>query len=388
MMHLIDRRQWLLSTAALAAAPLIARAAASRDLTDWFLLPPGGRAAARVIQPAPDQLVVDGKIRAGVFAAPPRDANLMDASLFVGPRAGWRRKRLMEWFGYGVITKDWYFGMIIIDAKLFPISSVYVVNRRDRTTFSHDLAAGKVKIARNPWNDQTWARGPGYDLEFTHHLEAGRNGIRLDMTRPGKPRVRGELALVEDPNQWKSLNCAVPTQPPYFFYTHKAVMTVAGNIEIGDEKIALDPVRDLANLDEHRNYAQSPAIWTWGTGAAYEPDGQLLSFNLGDTGGIDQEHWNENCLWIGDRLELLGPVKWTHNQRDPYQPWTVREADGRAELTLTPQNGKVVALPPLGKYYQMAGFYNGFVIDEAGRKHEVKDLYGCAEHGSVMKYPL
>jgi|GEM_PF-62881 len=381
-----NRRQMLLTTALLTAGSVSGRAKLNEGLSGWFHLPEGGINSARAIQPAPHRLVEDGKIHAGVFAAPAGQANLSEAELFRGPKALWRRKRLMEWFGYGVRLQEWYLGMIIIDAKLAPISSVYAVNRRDGTFFSHDMVAGRVKVAAGPWNDHSMARGPGYDLEFVHLLEKEKNAISLDLSMPGKPRIRGEIWLTEDMDKSPPLCAVVPTQPPYFFYTHKACMPAQGSVEIGNEKITLDPRRDMAILDEHRNYAQSPALWTWGTGAAYEGDGRLIAFNLGDTGGIDQEHWNENCLWTGDRLELLGPVKWSHNKKDPFQSWSVREIHGRAELRFSPQNGKTVSLPPLGKYYQMAGHYNGFLVDEQGERHEIENLYGCAENGAIGAY--
>jgi hypothetical protein len=325
-----------------------------------------------------------GRIRAGLFAAPAGDANLLAAGLFQeGWGAAWRRKRLMEWFGYGLIMREWYLGMIIIDAKVLPISAVYAVNRRDRTTFSHDLLPGRVRVAANPWNDRSWARGPGYDLEFHHDLEEGRHELRLDLKRPGKPRVQGQLFLLEDMELRPSLNAVLPTRPPYFFYTHKACLPARGELEIGAEKIILNPGHDLANLDEHRNFAQTPAQWTWGTAAGYDRQGRLLAFNLGNTGGHDQESWNENCLWLDRRLELLGPVQWIHNRRDPFQPWTVTESHGRVQLTFTPDNGKIVSLPPLGRYYQMAGRYHGFVLLAQGERREINDLYGCAENGDI-----
>jgi hypothetical protein len=379
----ITRRQWLAAAAAMGAMPFSARAAAEDELTRWFMLPEGGLAGARTIRPTPPRLVEQGKIRAGVFEQPPQDANLLDAGTFRdGPKAGWHRKRLMEWFGYGLTLRDWYLGMIIIDAKLLPISAVYVVNRRDKTTFSHNLAGGRVHTASGPWNDRTWARGPGYDLEFVHLLDQGRHEINLDLHRPRRPPVRGKLVFHEDLAARPSLNTTVPTIAPFFFYTHKACMPASGELEVGKEKIGLDPQRDLAILDEHRNYAQTPALWTWGT-AGGDYQGKLLAFNLGDTGGIDQEHWNENCLWIGDRLELLGPVQWTNDPRNPRNPWTVKEIHGRADLTFTPDNGKIVSVPPLGKYYQMAGNYNGYLVNQAGEKLEVRNFYGCAENGAI-----
>ena len=378
----ITRRQWLMAAGAMAAAPWAARAADDGELMSWFQLPEGGLAASRVIKPAPPSLVEHGKIRAGLFTQPPRDLNLMQADLFSGPQAAWRRKRLMEWFGYGLILQDWYLGMIIIDAKLLPISAVYAVNRRDRTTFSHNLILGRVEIAAGPWNNRTWARGPGFELEFVHRLDQGRHEINLNAQRPGKPPVRGKLLLKEDQAAWPSFNASLPTVPPHFFYTHKAYLPAAGELRIGDEKVVLDPQRDLANLDEHRNYAQTPARWTWGTAGGYL-GGKLLAFNLGDTGGVDQENWNENCLWAGNHLELLGPVRWSHDPKNPRHPWTVQEIHGRADLTFTPDNGKIVSAPPLGKCYQMAGNYNGFVMGNDGAKLEIQNFYGCAEHGDI-----
>lgn len=372
------------SAAVLAAAPFSAGAGQADDeLARWFLPPEGGLAGSRVIHPAPERLVERGKIRVGLFASPPAEADLLEADLFQdGIRAGWRRKRLMEWFGYGLIHPDWYLGMIIIDAKLLPIAAVYAVNRRDRTVFSHDLTGGRVKVAANPWRGRTGARGPGFKAEFVHLLAEGRHEIKLELERPRRPKLRGELVFYEDLERWPALVASLPTNAPHFFYTHKSFMTASGSLVIGDEKIHFDPGRDLANLDEHRNYADFPVRWTWGSGGG-DDGGGLLAFNLGDTGGSDQERWNENCLWIGDRLELLGPVSWSHDLRDPRKPWTVTELHGRVKLEFTPDNGKVVSLPPLGGYYQMAGSYRGFVVDRAGARHEVRGLPGCAENGAV-----
>lgn len=382
--HRIDRRHFVAAGAAFAAAPLAARAARLDPLGAYFNMPPGGPANARVIQPQPDRLVTDGKILAGAFERPPRDSNLLEADLFQGgARGAWHRKRLMEWFGYGLRTPDWYLGTIIIDAKFLPIASVYLVNRRDKTSFSHDLTAGRVKIARNPWDDRTWARGPGYSVEFVHHLAEGKNEIIIDARMPRKPRVRGRITLTEDLVKMPALSAVVPTVPPHFFYTHKACMPAGGELEIGGEKITLDPGRDLAILDEHRNYAQAPAIWTWGTAGGSDDQGRFLAFNLGDTGGIDQQRWNENCLWVEDRLELLGPVVWTLDRKKTKKPWTVKDQAGRVDLTFTPQNGKDVNVPPLGRYFQMSGHYRGFVKDAAGEKRMVEDFYGCAENGHV-----
>ena len=380
----INRRQCLKVGAALAAAaPFCSWADDSGELMKWFTLPAGGIAAARTIQPAPFRLVENGKIKAGIFGQPPQEINLFDAKIFRdGLKSAWHRKRLMEWFGYGIILRDWYFGMIIIDAKLLPISAVYAVNRRDKTTFSHNLIAGRVEIASGPWNGRTWARGPGFDLEFVHRLDQSRHEINLDVQRAGQPRVRGKLVLTEDMKTRPSLSASVPTIAPHFFYTHKAYMPISGELEVAGEKIILDPRSDLANLDEHRNYAQVPARWTWGT-AGGDYKGKLLAFNLGDTGGTDQESWNENCLWIGDQFALLGPVKWSHDHKNPRNLWTVKEIHGLADLTFTPDNGKIVRVPLLGEYYQMAGKYNGFVKSKDGRELEVKDFYGCAENGDI-----
>ena len=382
-MDRLNRRQCLITCATLMGSFSPKMSKSETGLKNWFELPEGGTDSVRTIQPAPERLVVDGKIRAGLFETPPKNANLLDAEMFRGPRAAWRRKRLMEWFGYGIITENWYLGMIIIDAKLVPISTVYVVDRRNGESFSHNLAAGRVSVAGGPWDDRTWAKGPGYYLEFTHNLERGKNGIRFDLRALGKPHMKGELELTEDMERLPSLSAVIPTQPPHFFYTHKACMPVGGTVDIGDEKVTLDPSRDLANLDEHRNYAQAPALWAWGTGAVQRGEGGLIAFNLGDTGGVDQDHWNENCLWIGNRMELLGPVEWSHNPKNPHEQWNVREVNGRVNMTFTPQNGKIVKLPPLGSYYQMAGAYNGFIIDEGGTRHQIVDVYGCAENGAI-----
>lgn len=67
----------------------------------------------------------DGTIHFGTFRAPFRDVNIVDVPLYsssFGVPAFWKRFRLKEWQHFGIITPDYYFGMVIFDAKFMGVS--------------------------------------------------------------------------------------------------------------------------------------------------------------------------------------------------------------------------------------------------------------------------
>ncbi len=95
-------------------------------------------------------------------------------------------------------------------------------------------------------------------------------------------------------------------------------------------------------------------------------------------------YWEENCLWVGDKLSMLNHVKVEMDHRNLMQPWRAFDAEGRVDITFYLEGGKTINLGPLGRYYQKCGCYRGTVIDDAGEKHVLADYYGCAESTDVL----
>jgi len=335
----------------------------------------------------PDRIVENKSIAHGVFRLPIRDMNFADA----GPQGGrlnrllWRW-RLKEWLGFGIEHPDLVFTVFFQDAKYLSSSNVFVLNRRTNELIVHERAGlrGAAKVAANLYDDVSRHVAKGYYVECYSHVDAGVHIIRveIDATR-SKPGVSAEIILSEDLSRVQPLVVSFPLRRGYSIFTHKAPMPVSGRLEIGDKRIEYDPARDLALMDEHKSFLPYRTVWRWATFAGYDSKGRLVGANLGDHDTVeDQMQWNENCIWLEDKIFLLGAIDYDFDPKCYMEPWKIREVEGRAELTFFPQVDKVknVSLGVLGmRYFQPSGYFKGFLMTDSGERIEIDNIYGVAE---------
>ncbi|MGG0717221.1 DUF2804 family protein [Robertmurraya massiliosenegalensis] len=136
-----------------------------------------------------------------------------------------------------------------------------------------------------------------------------------------------------------------------------------------DRTYTFDPSRDIAILDEHRTILPYRTTWLWGTFATIIEDG-VIGANFADrpiVEGTDEE----SCLWTPGACEPLADITFEPTSNDPLDPWIIKSADGRLDVTFTPEDRKVLASID---YWQMVGTYTGTI---AGI--EIKDVRGVYE---------
>ncbi len=334
-----------------------------------------------------DPLVTDGIMRLGVFSKPFRSMNLLDALILGGRSMRWfRRLRLKEWVGFGIVHPDLYCSMIIQDAKYLASSAFYAYNRHTGEFIEHSAVIWdrSVKISSNPWNDHCRLNKRGYFMEFYNHLDAGRHHIRLDISGSSyKPAIRADLTLHQDISSIQPLVVSLPLEPNHYMYTHKAPLEVEGNLCIGDNQVKFDSSRDLANLDEQKAYYPYHARWQWATFTARDEQNRVIALNIANQMFKDQSNCNENAIWIDGQLSLLSSAQFDFDPSKPEKTWSIKEKSGNVELFFTPDGGKFEKRN-LGiariDYYQMFGCFQGFLVDNDGNKHLVRDYYGVAEN--------
>lgn len=338
------------------------------------------------IEPSPPAIVEDGCLQLGAFELPLRTMNLLDADILGGPqRRRWRDFRLKEWVGWGIDTPDIYFSMIIQDTKYLASSAFYAYLKMEQRYFEHSRPVfdRKIRVADTMYNDSCLIDKPGYRISFEHRLDDGRHLMEIEIdARKKAPAVEARIELFEDCRAVRPLVVSLPMKPHHYIYTHKIPMPAKGYIEVGGTRYELKPERDLANIDEHKGFYPYKTYWRWGTFAAYDKAGRVVAVNLSDQDTTDHHRYNENCIWLGDSLSLLGQVFLEFDERNPGKPWTIHDDAGRVELEFFPEGRKVEKLNLLlvgVDYFQNFGKYRGFLIDDHGAKHEVKHYYGVAE---------
>ncbi len=341
----------------------------------------------RRIEETPAAIVVNGEIKKGIFASPFRNLNLNEAA----PTGGfWRRMvwktRLKEWLGFGIEHPDWYLSVFMQDAKYVGSGSFMAFDRRNKGLLTYECSglSGTAKMATSFYGSESVCEKKNFKMKYFHNLDESEHRIVIEAagTRH-KPSVSVDMRLSEDCGKLQPLLASIPLRGGCSIFTHKAPMPAAGRFRIGNEEFELDGSRDLAIMDEHKSYLPRKTVWRWATFAGYDANGRLIGANLGDHDTIDEQaYWNENCLWIGDKMPLLGEVKFEFDRVKHTDPWKIKETNGRADLTFYPDGDKVknLHLGVMGmKYFQPCGRFRGYIVGDDGEQIEIDNMYGVAE---------
>ena len=332
----------------------------------------------------PDRAVADGQVQFGRFARPFRELNLLDAQCGVPRFCGLRRLRLKEWVHFALVHPDWYLSMAIVDAGFLVTSWLHLFDRRNRKAFEHvrKLPPCMFRAPANVWDHSAEIKTPGYRVHVHNHLERQVHRLQIEVREERSlPAVAGTVLLHEDPARTQPLVALLPLGPKRPMFTHKSACPAGGVLEIGGERVEFTPNRDVGLLDFHKAYYPRNTFWRWATFATIDATGNLLGVNLTHNVIEDDTRFNENCIWHGNSISLVGAARFDI-PRDPMQPWTIRTADGAVALELTPQGlrrERVNLGLVRSAYNQPYGLYSGTLVDSGGRRHAVDKAFGLAE---------
>ena len=332
----------------------------------------------------PDRAVVDGQVQFGRFARPFRELNLLDAQCGITQLCGLRQLRLKEWVHFGLIHPDWYVSMAVVDAGFLITSWLHLFDRQNRKAFEHvrKLPPWRFRAPANVRNHSAELKTHGYHVFVHNHVENQAHQLQIEVrAERSLPSVSGTVLLHEDPAWTQPLAAMLPLGPNRPMFTYKSACPFSGALEIAGQRVEFDPNRDAGLLDYHKAYYPRKTFWRWATFATFDSSGNLLGVNLTHNVIKDDERFNENCIWHGNSLSLVGAARF-EIPKDPMQTWRIRTTDGAVELELTPQGlrHERVNLGIAGSAYnQPYGLYSGTLVDSTGKRHTVEQAFGIAE---------
>lgn len=223
--------------------------------------------------------------------------------------------------------------------------------------------------------------------------KAKRNHITFENSQnQGKARVFGggktkknEISYDLHLTRWS--DPAVGSMPfggNISLYSQKDIFTVEGSVIFnGKEYKANDAT--MAIIDDHRGYYPRKAHYDWITNMGYgtvNGKRKKFGFNLTRNQSIDQDDYNENILWLGDKNDRLPPVYFEHLD---YDHWRIFDDYGTIELDYQIHDRNLVKfnLGVASSDYSITfGDLKGFIIGEDGTKYEIDDV-GIGEDRSM-----
>ncbi len=344
----------------------------------------------RELEQTPERLVgKDGLIRFGTFRRPFENLNILDSPLTSqgkGIPMPLKWTRLKEWQHFGIVTPAKYFGMVVFNAKFMSVSFVYCYDREKKVFLEHSRqGTGRTaKVAPQLYNGYCEFKQKGYSLTFENRLESGFHRLSFDIKeKKGLPAMRADIRLAEDLDTMEPLVQVSPVKPWRPLYTHKAALPAEGFVEVGGERLELDPARDIALMDEQKTFYPYFSFWEWSTAAGRDAAGRIVAFNLCRNMIADDETANENCLWVDGKISLLSAARFDFDQSDVMKKWKMRTTDSRVSLEFEPAGERAEKIN-LGliksDFHQPFGLYNGSITDDAGAVHPIENMFGLAEH--------
>ena len=336
------------------------------------------------LQEPPERAVLDGKAQFGRYGQPFRDLNLIEAEYGIPRLFGLRRLRLKQWVHIAVVHHEWYLSLALVDLGFLATSWLHLFNRRTGQAFEHTrkLPPGRFRAPENVWDQSGQIETLGYRVRAHDHLDEQVHRFEIDVKARGPlPAVTGTVSLHEDPTRTQPLVVMLPLGPNRPMFSQKSACPVSGVLDVGGERVEFTPDRHSGLLDYHKAYYPRSTFWRWATFATIDAAGSLLGVNLTHNVIQDDTRFNENCIWHGNRLTLLGAARF-EIPKDRMQPWRIRTEDGRVDLELVPQ-GRRSERVNLGlvksAYDQPYGLYSGTLTDSDGVKHKVEKSFGLAE---------
>jgi len=324
----------------------------------------------------------------GTFEAPPRNVNIFDADTFrdsLFPAEWIKKMRLKRWQFYMVTHPEVTFGFIVIDLVVVSSSFFYVFDRVERKFFEHK----RIKVDRNfgiadsLYSGRTYFRDIRYSVDIDNRLDDGRHDIKARIPGGRRPGIDADFTLLQSPEYVKPLVVSLPVGDNRGMYSHKVICPALGRFSFGKKTVELDPSRDTCVLDEHKAFYPHHTYWKWATFGIVGDDGKILGMNVTDNLIENQDRWNENAIWSGGEISLLGPVKFDFDIDDVTRPWKIRDGEGRLDLDFLPEGAKIDktnALVVRMNYSQPYGTFSGKLVDAAGKTHEIDNAFGITEY--------
>ncbi len=334
----------------------------------------------------PESAVRGGAFELGRFNAPFPRANMLDVARpyhYSVPR--WVKDfRLKEWRAFQFGDGRWFFFTALYNAKLFSAAIFHAYDREQKIRYSlqRPIPGSAFAFGEELAGSTVVYRTRDVLLEYRAPLAEGAWEIQVgrrchDATRG----FSGHFRFAYGPRSCAPSAACLPLGLNRAMYSMKTLMPLEGEFTAGGERYVFDGAQAMGVVDEHKGFYPWRMRYDWVTGFGLDDKGRRVGFNLTDNQVKDQARYNENCLWINNRVWPLPPVKVTR-PRGPDGEWIIQDVEGLVDLVFVPEVTNDLCFN-LGivrsDYHGPFGAFRGLVKNGEGDKVDAERLYGAGE---------
>lgn len=337
--------------------------------------------------PTPKHLVENGNAIFGTFDKEFETMELLKCKKPVGkffPEL-FKKFRLSLWEAAEIHLDNGVLLAAVCDMGMFGmVLNIFYDKRKKKVySWSTNLPSSKTIITPNLLNGNiSEAQTKNSHIKYINNFQDGKcllSGSHLH--KENKIEYEFELERVSLPGI-----VSIPFGPNRPLYSQKDLFKAKGHLLLNDEVFESNS-QTTAIVDDHRGYYPYKAHYDWLTTMSRSVNGEekYFAFNLTRNQSIDQENYNENLIWFEDRISLLPPVIFKHNQDNSV--WTVTDEYDMVNVTFDVNDDKFHMSVHAGiidiNYYVVFGEIKGYVRDTEGNKYILDGMMGMGEDKSL-----
>lgn len=331
--------------------------------------------------PPPDSLVSDGRYNFGTYNGPVPNLNQLDAPSRV-PRAV-RNLRLKEWEAFQIGNDEWFIcgavystkllGILQIAAVYWPTGKLYRWIRR--------VPAWQLQVATGL--SATTTTGRAGDLSVTLENQLPGRGVTVRAAHRGNdelPPMTLEIDASASGEDAAHLVICHPFSDTTALYSNKSVMPAEGTLTVGATTVDFDRDASFMILDDHKGEYPLPMDYDWVTGARIDEQGRRVAVNLTRNQVRDPERFNENAVFVDDRVYRLGAVRFSRPD-GVNGTWRINDDAGDVDVRFHPDIANELHVGPrraLAEYFGPYGRLEG-TIQTADERIDLAGFRGMGE---------
>ena len=341
----------------------------------------------------PESLVKDGIPVFGTFDKEFINLNLLDVKKPTALPNSFNKIRLTLWEAVELKFKEGMMLIAVSDMAIFGITKVVFFDYRSREvyTFDNTIPSKETVISKNLLNgDRTFGESKNSSVEFINNFEIGEAHI--------KGYSKNDVDIAEFDFHLRGISkpsvVSIPFGENRPLYTEKLLFKAEGRASFNGEEFDLSEA--YAIIDDHRGYYPRRAHYDWLCSMGKcESDGKMVEFgfNLTRNQSTNPEDYNENLLWLNDKLFPLPPVTFEKKaetkilRKGLIQEVRVKDEHGMVDLTyMVEKTSAMITHAVVVKidYYITFGRINGYILDEDGNKYIFNDTEAIGEDKTLL----
>lgn len=335
----------------------------------------------------PSKPVINGIPQWGRFSHPFDEANLLtikkpysfNIPLFL------KRFQLREWQAFQLGNEEVFIMIALYNTKKAGLVQFiyYDIAAKKKIRYEKKVIPWKIKIPSSLFGTEALYEDRQMKISARHDITSQHLGIDVEINKFGNlPSVYGHFSGEHDTLSYEPIVAHLPFEERRGLYTHKCLMPMDGELEIGTERFMFENTSSNLIIDDHKGYYPYRTRYDWVTGKGYSKKGVLTGFNIARNPSVKlPQLYNENCLWHDGVASFLPPVSF-ERPNGVNGVWHIRDTEGKVHLDFYPEVNTSVHLNLLfieSRYEGPYGHFKGHICDKHDNVVNLNDFFGMGE---------